>query len=84
MSECTACQLCNDFYEKTEDYLYLTRAGVYTKHDRQVNELFSSSHIYKVEHLCVALLDNGTWKTGKQRIRYLSIMYTSVVDSKAP
>lgn len=63
--------------KKAEDYLYLTRAGVYTKHDRQVNELFSSSHIYKVEHLCVALLDNGTWKN-RQTAYPLSVDYVYI------
>lgn len=66
-----------DSMKKAEDYVYLTRAGVYTKHDRQVNELFSSSHIYKVKHLCVALLDNGNWRN-RQALHPLSVDYVYI------
>lgn len=61
----------------TEDYLYLTRAGIYTKHDRQINELFAVSHIYKVKHICVALLDDGKWKN-QQTHHPLSVDYVYI------
>lgn len=55
----------------TEDYLYLTRAGIYTKHDRQINELFAVSHIYKVNAARKSKVDDNTARM--QSIKQLGV-----------
>ena len=46
-------------------YIYLSRAGVYTKYDRDINELSSASCIYKVRDICIVLVDNNKWRKQK-------------------
>ena len=48
-----------------DSYVYLARSGIYTKYDREVNELSSVSGIYKVKQVCIVLLDDNRWKKQK-------------------
>lgn len=71
-------------------YLYLfVRAGVYTKYDRDINELSSASCIYKVRDICIVLVDNNKWRKQKAlsplHVDYAYIcrgFYGSVADLK--
>jgi competence protein ComEC len=70
-------------------YIYLSRAGVYTKYDRDINELSSASCIYKVRDICIVLVDNNKWRKQKAlsplHVDYAYIcrgFYGSVADLK--
>lgn len=75
--------------ELPDTYIYLSRAGVYTKYDRDINELSSASCIYKVRDICIVLVDNNKWRKQKAlsplHVDYAYIcrgFYGSVADLK--
>lgn len=75
--------------ELPDTYIYLSRAGVYTKYDRDINELSSASCIYKVRDICIVLVDNNKWRKQKAlsplHVDYAYIcrgFYGSVADFK--
>lgn len=75
--------------ELPDTYIYLSRAGVYIKYDRDINELSSASCIYKVRDICIVLVDNNKWRNQKAlsplHVDYAYIcrgFYGSVADLK--
>lgn len=75
--------------ELPDTYIYLSRAGVYIKYDRDINELSSASCIYKVRDICIVLVDNNKWRKQKAlsplHVDYAYIcrgFYGSVADLK--
>ena len=76
-------------WELAGAYICLSRAGVYTKYDRDINELSSASCIYKVRDICIVLVDNNKWRKQKAlsplHVDYAYIcrgFYGSVADLK--
>lgn len=59
------------------DYLYFTRAGIYTKRERNVSQLVSETNLYRIQNLQVALANDDRWKNKLSRER-LSIDYVYV------
>lgn len=46
----------------TEDYLYFSRSGIYTKRERNVVQLFAKNGICQIKTLRVALANDARWK----------------------
>lgn len=61
----------------TDDYLYFTRSGIYTKRDRDVSQLFSETNLYRIQNLQVALANDSRWKN-KQSDERLHIDYVYI------
>lgn len=59
------------------DYLYFTRAGIYTKRERNVSQLVSETNLYRIQNLQVALANDGRWKN-KLSSERLAIDYVYV------
>ena len=57
-------------FTPVEDYLYFTRAGIYTKRERNISRLLSDERIYQINQLRVALADDARWrdKQAKERL----------------
>ena len=59
------------------DYLYFTRAGIYTKRDRNVSQLVSETNIYRIRNLQIALANDARWKNKSSKER-LSLDYVYI------
>lgn len=59
------------------DYLYFTRAGIYTKRDRNVSQLVSETNLYRIRNLQVALANDARWKNKSSKER-LSLDYVYI------
>lgn len=44
------------------DYLFFTRAGIYTKRSREIVQHSTSSNIFKIKNLQIVLLNDDRWK----------------------
>ena len=56
-------------FTPAEDYLYFTRAGIYTKRERNVSRLLSDGSIYQIKELRVVLADDVRWRNKQTKER---------------
>lgn len=56
-------------FTPAEDYLYFTRAGIYTKRERNVSQLLSDGSIYQIKELRVVLADDVRWRNKQTKER---------------
>lgn len=56
-------------FTPAEDYLYFTRAGIYTKRERNVSRLLSDGGIYQIKELRVVLADDVRWRNKQTKER---------------
>ncbi len=57
-------------FTPAEDYLYFTRAGIYTKRERNVSRLLSDGSIYQIKELRVVLADDVRWRNKQTKERF--------------